>query len=129
LTVDLSINGCRARIATTAHLRNELAAFAGEEFREIWLNVEDGPALCALFNGGMGWLMYLRKSGDAGFSSRNPGYRGDADAVRRYRLSNGQDDTYPASWALPEVEIIRALEHFVECQQPAPFIQWHDDGA
>jgi hypothetical protein len=129
LTLGLSINGYRTRVATVVELQCELESFAGEAFREVWIDVQDGPALCALFNGGIGWLMYIRESGDAGFSSRNPDYQGRANAMLEYRLSNGQQDAYPANWALPENRVNRALEYFVECRQRAPFIQWHDDGA
>jgi len=127
LTLGLSINGNQTRLTTVIELHRELQSFAGEAFREIWINVKNGPALCALFNGGIGWLMYLRESADAGFSSRNPNYEGKVDAMLDYRLSNGEHDTYPASWALPETLVIQALEYFVEYQQRAPFIQWHDD--
>jgi hypothetical protein len=127
LTLGLSMNGYQTRVATAAELQCELESFAGEAFREVWIDVQDGPALCALFNGGIGWLMYMRESGDAGFSSRNPDYQGKADAMLEYRLSNGQHDAYPASWALPENQVIKALEYFVGCRQRAPFIQWHDD--
>jgi hypothetical protein len=129
LTLGLSINGYRTRVATVGELQCELESFAGEAFREVWIDVEDGPALCALFNGRIGWLMYMRESGDAGFSSRNPEYQGKVDAMLEYRLSNGQPDACPASWALPENHVIKALEYFVECRQRAPFIQWQDDSA
>jgi hypothetical protein len=127
LTLSLSINGYRTRVATVVELQRELESFAGEAFREVWIEVKDGPALCALFNGRIGWLMYMHESGDAGFSSRNLDYEGKADAMLEYRLGNGQHDFYPANWALPENGVIKALEYFVECQQRAPFIQWHDD--
>jgi hypothetical protein len=129
LTLGLSINGYRTRVATVVELQRELESFAGEAFREVWIDVQDGPALCALFNGGVGWLMYVREPGDAGFSSRNPDYQGKTDAMLEYRLSNGQHDVYPASWALAENRIVKALEFFVECRQQAPFIQWHEDSA
>jgi len=129
LTLSLSINGYRARVATVAELKRELESFAGKAHREVWIDVKDGPALCALFNGDAGWLMYMRESGDAGFSSRNLNYEGKVDAVLEYRLGNGQHEFYPASWALPEALVIKALEHFVECRQRAPFIQWNDDSA
>ena len=80
-----------------------------------------------------------------GFSSRNPAFDASAAAqsnpasvsrfrgvlvpVIEYRLSNGQVDEYPASWALPEKEVMRALEYFVEHQGArAPFVLWNDDG-
>lgn len=42
-----------------------------EAFQEIWEEGRHGQLLCALIAGSMGWLMYLRGEGDAGFSSRN----------------------------------------------------------
>jgi hypothetical protein len=65
------------------------------------------------------WLIYLRHDqGDSGFSSRNPMYD-ESDTlggvvfdgwygiqkhvlVIAYRLSNGHQDNFLASWALPE---------------------------
>jgi hypothetical protein len=45
-----------------------------------------------------------------------------------YRLSNGQEDEFPASWALPEPDVMLALEYFVEHEgRRSPFVQWHDD--
>jgi hypothetical protein len=57
---------------------------------EIWVRKEDGQAMCALINDDLGWLMYLRNDGDAGFSSRNPTYQGPGDAMPGYFLNNGQ---------------------------------------
>lgn len=97
------------------------------QYREVWLESPDGQSLCALINGGQGWLMYLRENGDAGFSSRNPNYNGPADATIEYRLNNGQHDEYPASWALPVTEIERALSYFRKEHKPPCFIHWHND--
>ena len=130
LKLRLSVNCYDTQVATVADLGHELMPFASEQFREIWLEVEQGPALCALLNGDLGWLMYLREDGDAGFSSRNPTFDGSKSNVIKYRLSNGQHDEYPTSWALPKGEIIRALEYFIEHQgRRAPFVNWHDDSA
>jgi hypothetical protein len=54
LTLGLSINSYRTRVATTVELHRQLEPFAGEAFREVWIDVENGPALCALFNGDTG---------------------------------------------------------------------------
>jgi hypothetical protein len=128
-TLGLFINGYQTRLTTVVELNRELQSFANEAFREISINVKNGPALCALLNRGIGWLMYVTESADGGFSSRNPNYEGEVDAMLEYRLSNGQHDTYPASWALPENRVIEALEYFVKYQQRVPFIQWHDNSA
>lgn len=77
--------------------------------------------------GASGWLMYLREEGDSGLSSRNLDYRGAEDVVQEYYLDNGQRDEYPLSWALPVVEIQRAMENFLVEEQPAPWISWHVD--
>ena len=97
------------------------------QYREVWLESPDGQSLCALINAGRGWLIYLRENGDAGFSSRNPNYSGPGDATIEYRLSNGQRDKYPASWALPITEIQRALNFFEKEHKLPPFIHWHND--
>jgi hypothetical protein len=96
-------------------------------FRELRAETKDGAALYALVSGDVGWLMYLRVEGDAGFSSRNSNYVGPADAVIQYRLDNGQVDEYPAAWALPAGELKRAMEHFLRAGEPAPWIVWHND--
>ncbi len=84
-------------------------------------------SLCALFNGDLGWMMYLRENGDPGFSTRNPHYTGDSDALIDYYLDNGQHDRYPAAWALPLPEIHRAIEHFILHAQPPSWLTWHND--
>ena len=96
-------------------------------FREIWVDGPYGQMVCALINGEAGCLMYLRESGDAGFSSRNPGYVGAAEAVIPYVLSNGQEDKYPAAWAYPVATVEKAIEYFRTHGIPPPFISWHND--
>src|SRR4051794_32258296 len=93
-------------------------------FKEIWVESPDGQSLCALINGDLGWLMYLREEGDSGFSSRNPDYDGPPEALIEYRLSNGQHDLYPASWALSIAEVRRALEYFEREHRKPPFVNW-----
>src|SRR5579871_6190915 len=146
MLLELTINGHRSQIASVADLRQRLAPFASQQFREIWLSMDaGGPSLCALMNANVGWLMYLRHDqGDSGFSSRNPMYD-ESDtlgglvfdgrygtvkhvSVITYRLSNGQEDDFPASWALPELDIMRALEYFIQHEhRRSPFVRWHDD--
>ncbi|SRR5579883_2451546 len=98
-------------------------------FEGIWLELPDGQTIAALINGGLGlgWLMYMRWNGDAGFSSRNPRYDGPPDAEIEYDLSNGQRDLYPASWAFPVGEVRRAVDYFEREHRPPPFITWYND--
>jgi hypothetical protein len=72
-----------------------------KRYQEIWITTDDWQSMCALVNGDIGWLMYLRREGDAGFSSRNPGYVGAPDATVEYLLNNGQRDEYPL-WTCPD---------------------------
>ena len=125
--MELSINGTTQTIASAAELSARLSATANAAHRDIWLYAPNGAALCALMNGNRGWLMFLRESGDPGFSSRNPNYVGSRDETIEYVLSNGEANTHPAEWALTEFEIARALRHFVEHKTLPPFIHWHDD--
>lgn len=96
------------------------------QFQELWVRVGD-KALSALINGDRGWLIYFEAEEDPGFSSRNPAYDGPADAVIEYYLDNGQRDEYPASWAYPLDEVMRALEYFRREEKRPPFIEWHRD--
>jgi hypothetical protein len=95
-------------------------------YDEVWVHAPDGQSICALINGDLGWLMYLREEGDAGLRSDNLDYDGPPDAEIEYILSNGQLDRYPASWALPIQGIRQAIEYFEREHRPPPFIVWHE---
>ncbi len=127
MSLRLLVNKTEMLITSVGQLRQALAMSAHEQFREIWLDTnDDGPSLCALINGQHGWLMYLKEAGDAGFSSRNASLD-DTGGMIEYRLSNGQHDEYPASWALPVDQLLEAMDYFVEYRARAPFVDWHDD--
>jgi hypothetical protein len=100
---------------------------SNQQYREIWVEKPDGQSMCALINGDMGWIMYLRWNDDPGFSSRNPDYKGAEAATVDYVLSNGQRDRYPASWALPVAVVDHALEYFRNEGKPPYFVFWHND--
>jgi Immunity protein Imm1 len=123
----LIINDEQVDVGSGDKLRDILRKYETTQFREIWLRVPGGPSLAALMNRDMGWLMYLRESGDAGFSSRNPDFAGGDKTVIEYKLANGQLDEYPANWALGENDVLKALEHFLECRSRPTFITWYDD--
>lgn len=97
------------------------------KYEQISHEAENGQILFALINDQLGWLMYLREPGDAGFSSRNPNYEGSPNAKLDYYLSNGQRDEYPLAWAFPVAQVRQAIEYFRKEQQPPPFIVWHND--
>jgi hypothetical protein len=95
------------------------------QHKEIWVTSPNGSSICALINGDIGWLMYLRFHGDIGFSTRNPIESSDEEI--EYILSNGQADSYPKKWAYP-IEIIKeALVNFIESGQKPTEVKWNDD--
>lgn len=98
-----------------------------QQHQEIWVEKPDGQSMCALINGDIGWIMYLRREGDPGFGSRSQDYEGAESAHIDYVLSNGQRDRYPASWALPTAAVNRALGYFRATGKPPHFVLWHND--
>ncbi len=42
-------------------------------------------------------------------------------------LWHGQRDEYPAAWDVTAPEALRALEHFLETQEMAPWLHWHEE--
>lgn len=97
-----------------------------DQFKEIWLRGAHGASLCALINGDMGWLMYLRPEGDPGFSSRNPDITSEESV--EFLRSNGQMDFYPKSWTYPVDSLAEAMKSFIQDGRRPLQLQWHEDG-
>jgi ribosomal protein L7/L12 len=147
ILMKLTVNGHAGRIASLADLRRNLAPFASQQFREIWLRMDaGGPSLGGLINTNVGVLTYFRHDeGDTGFTTRTPMYdetdstlgglafdglyEGEHVRVVTYCwMSNGVEEEFPASWAVTQSDIMRALEHFAEHEgRRAPFLRWHDN--
>jgi hypothetical protein len=115
------------RGAALEELDKSLKAIPTAGYAEIWVNHDSFPALCVLVNGEQSWLMCLRFSGDAGFSSRNPSFVGKPDTTLEYYLSNGQRDIYPAAWAYPTKRALEAVSFFAERRQVPDWIGWFND--
>ena len=48
MLINLKVNAYTSRVASVAELRQELAPFASQQFREIWVSMDAGrPSLCA----------------------------------------------------------------------------------
>ena len=126
--MELTLNGESYEVASLGGLRYHLPKISERQFCEAWLYAESGwPAVCALVNGEAAWLLFLRHDGDSGFSTRNPDFAGPNGAVIEYFLSNGQRDEYPAEWNITTAEAVRALEHFLEKEEMAPWLHWQED--
>jgi hypothetical protein len=107
LTLKLAINGHKAAFATVTELRRLLAPYAGEAFREVWVEAANGPALTVLFNGTNGFLMYLRENGDAGFTSRNPSYEGELNAKLSSSSKVAKRTNIPRTGSYPRLSSAR----------------------
>jgi hypothetical protein len=114
------------RETALAELAAELASLSATGFAEIWVDHGGFPALCALVNGEQGWLMWVRYDGDAGFSSRNPGYSGPSSIEIEYMLANGQVDRYPAAWAYSRALVFDALQSFARTRH-VEGVSWFND--
>ena len=123
----LSINNSEVSITTADELRRALSRHGSEQFLEVWLNVDNGPSICAHMNRDVGWVMYLRENGDPGFSSRNPALNGTEKKLIEFELSNGQMDEYPGSWTFSKTQCFEALNYFLLHQARTPLMEWHDD--
>jgi len=89
----------------------------------------EGGALTGLFTGGQAVLLLTGGEGERRFSSRSPRPTGSPDARLSFTLANGQEEEYPASWAVPGEDATRALEHYFLTGQRPSFIHWHDDSS
>jgi len=94
---------------------------------EVWVDLDPFPALCALFSGEHAVLMVVRYSGDPGFTSRNPAYRGRAEATFSYTLSNGQVDEFPAAWAYSRQQAMEVIEEFAATRRVPESVSWFND--
>ena len=81
--------------------------------------------MCALINGGYGWLMYQKDEEASELRSRNLDYGGSDDEMMESALSNGQFDEYPTAWVIPVEIIYKALEYFEKTGNLPEFIHWH----
>jgi len=120
----LQIDGKYALVRGRDDVRRALKDARKAQRAEVHVRRE-GQSLTGLFSGGQAVLFLM--ADDPGFSSRNPRYTGSADARLRFTLSNGQEDEYPASWAVPAEDATRALEHYFLTGQRPSFIHWHDE--
>jgi hypothetical protein len=126
--MELKINKVHYEVGDLDELRLCLAPIRRTQFSEIWMQHPAGwPTIGALINGESAWLTFIPREGDAGFSTRNPQYRGPAKEMIEYHLSNGQQDEYPAAWNITTAEALRALEYFLKHADMAPWVTWQDD--
>jgi len=98
---------------------------SSNEFKEIWVHHNNGQRICALINGNIGWLMYLRHERDIGFSTRNPNEKKEQDL--KFILNNGQEDCYPRNWCYSVKTLEIAMIFFLKNGEKPNNVEWHDD--
>lgn len=125
----LMVDGEAVETETPSELRPHVEALELRGVSEVWIELgeESEPCLCILVSEELGWLMYLREVEDPGFSSRNPAYEGPSDAMRSFRLSNGQVDEYPVAWCFP-LDVLKAASLvFLETGERSTEVDWFDE--
>jgi hypothetical protein len=105
-------------------LRNVEAAQPDDA--ELWVERESAR-MCVLLSSGRALLLFMRHSGDPGFSSRNPAFDPQTKSVHRFRLSNGQVDEYPVAWTYSSDDAFRALQEFAASGRVPDDMAWHND--
>lgn len=96
------------------------------DFMEIWIEGFDESSLCVMTNKEKAFLMYLRYSGDCGFSSRNSVV--DSDKFCDFKLSNGQIDSYPENWTVDKELGFESLKEYFRTGERDAKISWEYDG-
>ena len=122
----LQIDGRYQLVRARDDVRRALKEARKSDRAEVAVRRED-ESLTGLFSAGQAVLFLTGAEGEPGFTSRASRYVGSADARLTFTLSNGQEDEYPASWAVPAEDATRALEHWFFTGQRPSFIHWHDE--
>jgi hypothetical protein len=122
---EIIFNGRSQAISSVHELGDALNRFDQEHHFELWVAVSSGAAMCMLRSDNDALLMYLRNSGDSGFTSRgNPDKGGSAT----YVLTNGQIDEYPKSWCIDVEQCYKAIAYFFVNDGAKPgWIRWNSD--
>jgi hypothetical protein len=123
----LQIDKDPAAFGTDVELRGRLDAIRQAERADVSLSRYEEDVLHVLFAGDRAFLMYLPEIGEAGMSSRNPGYQGSPKDRVVFRAANGEDTALPASFTVSKGEALRAIEEFLRAGRLPKFITWQDD--
>ena len=118
----LTIDG-RHVAARGKAVKTVLKEVRAREAAEVWARREDG-ALCALVARGDAVLLLDDEEGRPAYTSRG---RKPDSAKLSFRRATGEVEEYPASWAVPADDAVRAVEHFLLHGQRPSFIHWHDE--
>lgn len=122
----LFINDVEEAVNSIESLSKRLASIQ-DIFTEIWLEESDGPSIACFKNDDRCFLMYLRESGDSGFTTRSQENIENGENKIEFILSNGQRDEYPVSWTIPYSDGRKAIEYFYLHKDMLPELTWHED--
>ena len=121
----MTVNDQHTEIQSLEQLDLALNQIEALDTFELWVTTPNGPFMSMLRSGPHAFLMYLRFSGDAGFSSRATT---PMQGKVAFTLANGQVDEYPLSWCLEIEECFQAIAHFLMHNgTKADWILWHED--
>jgi ribosome maturation factor RimP len=118
----LTIDG-RHVAARGKAVKTVLKELRGRDAAEVWARREDG-ALCALVARDDAVLLLDDEEGRPAYTSRG---RKPDSAKLSFRRATGELEEYPASWAVPAADAVRAVEHYLLHGQRPSFIHWHEE--
>jgi len=124
--IKVSINNQVYHPATMIDLEQLINDSKHLDFMEIWIDGIGDSSLCLMTNRERSFLMYLRYSGDCGFSSRSS--ETNSDKYCDFKLSNGQIDSYPENWTVDKELGFESLKEYFRTGERDTRISWKYDG-
>lgn len=123
--VSLTANDTTVEIASLSALQDVFRKYQEVEQVEYFLNNPEDKGLLLLMNKTHTLAIYLRYSGDSGFTAINP--RGDASQLQGFILSNGQKDEYPTTTLIGNKEAFDVMRYFLLTGERYPGVEWQEE--
>jgi len=128
--MELNLNGESYEVASVGGLRYHLPKISDTRFAEVWLYSDSSwPAICALVNGGAAWLMFLRREGDSGFSTRNPNFAGPKTLLLNISSRTASGMNTPPNGTSPHRRLCALSNILWKEEEMAPWLHWHQEGS
>lgn len=107
-------------------LRDQIALALDFPNAELWLQQPDaGQSLCLISSPDKAVLVWQPSPEADGARSHNPA--GDPAARVTFRLASGEKTEFPATWAIPKEDALRAYIHFYRTGERAEWIAWSSE--
>ncbi len=118
----ITLNSQESEINDLQKLLQRVNAIVDQHAEISLFMTEDKPILIVLKSDDRALIMFLRFSGDVGFTSRS----NYPEQLLDFTVS-GQKDQYPGNWTIPYEEAKKVIAYFFDHQEMLPSVLWHDD--